>query len=98
MEFVLSFYGTLPQVLYLCHCWYCYWMCHRMDKCWGCYSECFMPCLLIHWKLINDYCVCGFTTSHNTADEETALVNLQSINGIVGGLLTVNPLSIPRTA
>jgi len=31
--FVVSYYGTLPQVLYLYHCWFCYWMCHRMDQC-----------------------------------------------------------------
>jgi hypothetical protein len=42
--------------------------------------------------------VCGFTTPHNTANEETAFINPQSINGIVEGPLTVNPLSIPRTA
>jgi hypothetical protein len=39
--------------------------------------------------------VCGFTTLHNTANKETAFVNPQSINGIVGGPLTVNPLALP---
>lgn len=42
--------------------------------------------------------VCGFTTPHNSADEETAFVNPQSINDVVGGPLTVSPLSICRTA
>jgi len=42
--------------------------------------------------------VCGFTTPHSTANKETAFVNPKSINGIVGGPLTVSPLSIPRTA
>jgi len=49
-------------------------------------------------KWLVSFHVCGFTTPHDTADEETAFVNSQSINGIVGGPLTVNPLSIPRTA